>query len=258
MRSLALLLLALPSIAAAQAKVELLPQARVMGGTVLLGEVARIRSRDLDLMRKLVRLPVGAAPQPGEAAVLQRDGLRQWIRRQVKLAPEALEWGGAGETRVLRVARQLRGEDIAWAAVEAARGGAQARFVPRDLDVPEGELRLQARGAEPAPGQRRFVAWVDVWAGDRFVRSVPVHLERADATPVPQVKEATELVREPVAVARGDWATLHSAEGGITLESRVEILQDGRPGQRVRVRQQGVSGALFGRVLGPGHLELAP
>jgi flagella basal body P-ring formation protein FlgA len=63
---------------------------------------------------------------------------------------------------------------------------------------------------------------------------------------------------EPRVVARGDWATLHSAAGAVTLESRVEVLQDGRPGQRVRVRQQGATGPVFARVLGAGQLELVP
>ena len=42
------------------------------------------------------------------------------------------------------------------------------------------------------------------------------------------------------------------------LESRVEVLQDGHPGQRVRVRQPGGAGLVMARVVGRGELELAP
>jgi flagella basal body P-ring formation protein FlgA len=45
----------------------------------------------------------------------------------------------------------------------------------------------------------------------------------------------------------------------VSLESRVEVLQDGRVGQRVRVRAAtGASGILFAKVIGRGQLELAP
>jgi flagella basal body P-ring formation protein FlgA len=59
-------------------------------------------------------------------------------------------------------------------------------------------------------------------------------------------------------VARGEWATLRSGAGAVTLESRVEVLQDGQAGQRVRVRAAGATGIVFARVLGPAQLELVP
>ena len=260
------------------ASIELLPQAKVMAPTVVLGDVARIHASDLGLMRQLVHLPVGRAPQVGEEGVVQRDALAQWIRRHSSIAPQVLEWKGAAESRVVRVARQLKGEDIAEAAVAAARqqmGGAgrsaeiAARPVPRDLDLPEGNVRLQVRGPEQVGRQRRLPMWVDVWAGERFVRTVAVALDIANATPVlsaPEAQSENHLApepavgpqAEPAVVVRGDWATLRSSEGGVTLESRVEVLQDGRPGQRIRVRRQGAAAALFARVVGSGQLELAP
>ena len=176
MRSAVFLLLcvALPATAGGvQARIELLPQAHAPVGEVTLGDVARLHATDLGVMRTLVQLPVGRAPRPGEAAVLQRADLAQWIRRRTGIAPDALEWAGPAETRVLPASR----------------------------------------------------------------------VERADAA---------------LAVARGEWAVLRAVEGSITLESRVEVLQDGRTGERIRVRAQGVTGPLFARVVGPGRLELTP
>jgi flagellar basal body P-ring formation protein FlgA len=271
---LLVLLLSLPAMAATpRARIELLPHATVMAPTVLLGDVARIHANDVGLMRQLVQLPVGRAPQVGDVGVVQREALVQWIRRQSTIAPQVLEWQGASETRVLRAVRRLPGEDIAQAAVAAAQeqlsaagrsGEMQVRPLPRDIDLPEGKVRLQVRGAEHMGTLRRLPVWVDVWAGERFVRTVAVGLDIASATlptQEPQPNEPgrlPEMQREPLAVVRGDWARLRSSEGAITLESRVEVLQDGRPGQRIRVRQQGASTALFARVLAPGQLELAP
>jgi flagellar basal body P-ring formation protein FlgA len=44
----------------------------------------------------------------------------------------------------------------------------------------------------------------------------------------------------------------------VMLESRVEVLQDGRVGDSVRVRQGGATGIVLARVTGPAALELAP
>jgi flagella basal body P-ring formation protein FlgA len=63
---------------------------------------------------------------------------------------------------------------------------------------------------------------------------------------------------ETLAVARGEWASLRSISGAVVLESRVEVLQDGRPGERVRVRQQGATGIVFARAVERGVLELTP
>lgn len=169
-----LLCVALPAAAGdVRARIELLSQVDVAAGEVVLGDVARLHAADLGVMRTLVNLPVGRAPRHGEAAVLQRTDLAQWIRRQTGITPDALEWVGPPETRVLPASR----------------------------------------------------------------------VQRSDAA---------------LAVARGEWAVLRATEGSITLESRVEVLQDGRAGERIRVRAQGVAGPMFARVVGPGRLELAP
>lgn len=271
-----LALVAAPALAGApRARIELLPQARVPAGTVVLGQVAHLSSEDLDLVRTLVHLPVGRAPHAGEAAVLQKDALAAWIRRQAGLAAGVLDWQGASESRVLRAGRMLAGEEIAGAALQALRGWlgehgtraqVQLRAPVRDLEVPEGEVRLQPRLPEAAGPRTRMVLWVDVWSGAGHLRAVPVRFDLAGlavdgvATMAsPQAGGDEPAADEaPLAVARGDWATLRATAGAVTLESRVEVLQDGRPGQRVRVRQQGATGPVFARVLGAGQLELVP
>lgn len=275
-----LVTLSLPAAAAPQASIELLPEARVGAGTVVLGQVARLHASDLGLMRKLVHLPVGGAPAPGDVAVLQRSTLMQWVRRHTALAAGALAWSGPEESRVIGVTAQLRGEEIARAAVEEANaqlmatgraGHVEARLVPRDVPLPGGEVRLEVRGLEQAGWPRRLVVWVDIWSGGWFVRTVPVGLETvagdrhiggpADAMPLaPETHDVASPASEraPLAVARGDWAVLRAREGAVRLESRVEVLQDGRTGQKVRVRQHGAAGPVLARVVGRGLLEIAP
>ncbi len=64
--------------------------------------------------------------------------------------------------------------------------------------------------------------------------------------------------RQKPAVARGEWVSLISHQGLVTLESRVEVLQDGQIGQTVRVRQANATGVVLARVSGPGQLEMKP
>ena len=252
--------------AAGPVSIELLPQAKVVGPDVVLGDVAILHAEDLALMRKLVNLPLGRAPQAGDIALLQREALAQWVRRESGVAQERLAWSGAAQARVLRSTPQVSGHDIVRAAVDTLRsrgqqGDIHARVTPRDVDVPAGAVRLEARGAEHGVSHNHAVLWVDVWAAERFVRTVPVSLEvtpsEAFASSAPVLRQASPEIAPP-AVMRGDWAVLRSSDGVITVESRVEVLQDGRPGQKIRVRAHGATGPAFARVVGRGQLELAP
>lgn len=265
-------LIALVSCACAHAeapvRIELLPSAQATGDIVLLGEVARLHAEGLDLMRRLVHLPLGRAPVPGQAGVLQRDALADWVQRQAGLAPASIAWSGAVQAQVQRPASRLRGEAIAQAAVAAvqeamsasgARAEVQVRVTPRDLELPASELRLQARALEGAQLRRRAVVWVDVWAGAGMLRSVPVPVEIAREPAPLVVTGSASLPQEGnLAVARGEWAVLRTAAGAVALESRVEVLQDGREGDKVRVRASGAAAPMFARVAGRGVLELAP
>ncbi|KFJ11293.1 flagella basal body P-ring formation protein FlgA [Delftia acidovorans] len=71
------------------------------------------------------------------------------------------------------------------------------------------------------------------------------------------VVSADSLLARP-AVVRGEWASLVTRQGPLSLESRVEVLQDGQPGQIVRARPANATGVLSVRVVGRGQLELQP
>lgn len=65
-------------------------------------------------------------------------------------------------------------------------------------------------------------------------------------------------LEEMPAVVRGDSAQLVARSGDVSVESRVEVLQDGRKGQTVRVKVPGARSEVLARVVGPGQLEAQP
>lgn len=301
-------------LAAAEASIALLPQARVPAGPVTLGEVARIRGTDLSLVRALVQMPIGRAPAAGQTVLLERDALAAWIRQRLP-TPAVLAWTGPEQARVAADSRTVPGDDIAaaagdalreWLAGRSERSDVQLAWSPRDVEAPASEVRLQVRPLGGAPVRSRMVVWVDVFAANRFVRSVPVsfavqawrdvavaaqpltagaplHAGRMAERPVdvaaldgaqlagPAPGEPLQLRRNVPAgaplrvqdlgaaplVQRGQWASLRSGAGAVVSEARVEVLQDGRAGESVRVRQPGALTQVMARVVGPGQLEVA-
>jgi len=72
-----------------------------------------------------------------------------------------------------------------------------------------------------------------------------------------EVLTGAHLEPEPV-VTRGNWANLQARSGDVSVESRVEVLQDGRKGQIVRVKVPGSHAEVLARVTGPGQVEVQP
>ncbi|CBJ37719.1 putative flagellar protein FlgA precursor [Ralstonia solanacearum CMR15] len=65
-----------------------------------------------------------------------------------------------------------------------------------------------------------------------------------------------DSVESRPAVARGDWATLHAVAGAVNLESRVEVLEDGRNGQLVHVKLPNATSPMLARVVGERMVEV--
>ncbi len=68
----------------------------------------------------------------------------------------------------------------------------------------------------------------------------------------------TNALRTAPLVSRGAFATLKATSGAMTLESRVEVLQDGQLGEHVRVRPANATSPVVARVSGPGQVEFEP
>ncbi|WP_005034692.1 flagella basal body P-ring formation protein FlgA [Holophaga foetida] len=162
---------------------------------------------------------------------------------------------------------------------------------PRDLRVPAGQVKLKLAPWDvplgPSLRPCRKTLWVEVWVEGAFVRTVPVNLlfemsaplkseEEADvplesppeADPVEKPAAFPQPVKPSVAKDRilpvppvlkcGQMASLRSSTGAIRMESRVQVLQDGAPGEVIRVKLPSASSSFRARVIGPDLLEALP
>ncbi len=123
-------------------------------------------------------------------------------------------------------------------------------------------------GRAPAPGTTLTVRSDQIWrwvAPRLGVGSDKVVFEGPESVVVAAPGMAVQAGAQPMTtaapktrvVARGDWATLTAQSGPLTLESRVEVLDDGAIGHLVRVRGPHASSSVPARVTGPGRLEMA-
>lgn len=204
-----------------------------------------------------------------EIAATAEASLREWLLAQAAGAQVELQ-GTPRDVLVppgpLRLSARplqgatLRSRMLVWVEVRVAD-----RFV-RLAAVP---FRVAA-WREGLAVARPLTAGASISQDDVAVRPIDVAAEPAGVvvgTPAAGLRTRRNLSPgaalrtgdlEPApAVQRGQWASLRSGEGAVLAEARVEVLQDGRVGQSVRVRPSGGAGALFARVTGPGQLELA-
>ncbi|QJW85536.1 hypothetical protein HK414_26320 [Ramlibacter terrae] len=164
------------------ALIELRPELQVGTSVVRLGQLARIETSDLALIRRLVDLPVGRPPPAGDGVVLEREVLAGVLRR-MGFPPEQVAWAGSASTRIVSSSRTVPGEEIAaiatrgllqWLAKRSKRFEVELASAPRDVQVSEGDLQLRMRDPGSTPLHRRMTVWVEAWANGRFVRVVPV------------------------------------------------------------------------------------
>ena len=167
-----------------QIEIELRPEVVATQRQVMLGDVAFLRTTDLAAIQRLVALPLGPAPRPGNEAVMDRATLARWIRSQLGIASEQLSWNGAERSHIkgsLQLLPAQRIEQAARAALEQWLSSRASRFdiestgLRDDLNLPAGRVELRARslptGSNPSA---RMVVWVDVAVEGAFARTVPV------------------------------------------------------------------------------------
>ena len=113
-------------------------------------------------------------------------------------------------------------------------------------DVLERWVRLRlglARGAVEWQGPAQAVI--------RTFEAQAVAPARAEIEAASRTRQSMHLV------ARGDWASLRLRSGGIEVQARVQVLQDGAAGDVVRVRASRASEAVDARVISAGYVEAA-
>ncbi|MES2938220.1 MAG: flagellar basal body P-ring formation chaperone FlgA [Pseudomonadota bacterium] len=171
-------------LAPGQVQIALRADASAPQRLVRLGDVATIRTTDLDTIRRLVDLPLGQAPRAGARVVLERQAVADWIRRRLGIAGERLQWGGGERSSLASSAQQADRLDIErtaraalhrWLAARSSRFDIDSTGIPAGLQLPPGRVDLAARpfpaGQQPSS---RMVVWVDVSVDGSFARTVPV------------------------------------------------------------------------------------
>jgi hypothetical protein len=252
-------------VAAAELRIELRPRVALAGGPLLLGQLARLESDDLQLLRTVVDLPVGLAPRAGHSRRVSAASLQAAIQGIAARTGSRVQWAGAPACDVEAATTLVTGESIARAAAQSMGGQAQATRLPRDLRIPAGPVTLTARfPGQPLAAGRQLV-WVDVRSGGEWVQAVAVpvrtqaEVARRTATGPERAGRArpeSVAVRPVPAVGRGQSATLRSGWGDVMAETRVEVLQDGNDGDHVLVRSGSAPAPLSARVVGPALLEV--
>ena len=189
-------------------------------------------------LRADVRL-IGAAPAvdlpPGRVRLAARAPADARPRRHMQIWVDAFV--DERFFRAVPVPFEVAAYASGYVAAADARAGAtlgRLALAQREIDVT----------GLPAP----------LWSGEQATLDKR-RLVRPVRENEPLTATAVETVPE---ISRGEWATLRVSSGELTLESRVEALQDGRLGQSIRVRPAIAGASLTARVTGPGRLEATP
>lgn len=232
---------ATPELREGQVQIALRADIAVAAAQVTLGDIAILHTRDLPTIQRLASLPLGRAPAAGSEGVVRRAAIAHWIRSQLGIRGEQVQWDGAEETRVRLLAQELPGGRLQraaetalrnWLVPRTSRAEVQALPVVGELKLPPGPVALEVRpfaeNAQPAP---RMLVWVDVHVDGRFVRAVPVSF---------QVEAYQTAWVAPGAVASG-------VELGPGMVERREVKVTARPpGDSLRVSRSEAAGFTAG------------
>ena len=223
--------------------IELLPSACSEGPQILLGEIAVLHVEDDALREALRSLEVGSAPLPGSSRKVNLGQVQVRMRAR-KIDPAKFVFVGAPEVAVAAAARRIAASDIEAAAIDAvcvftghALSPSDFRVArtdaPQGMLVPPGELRFEAQvaqtGADMAFVRVRVRAIVD----GVEARSVLVWLE----------------ITAPSAVKQLADVTLMAQTGDVRVSVPAVALQDGRPGQKIRVKNAVTGVVVWARVM---------
>lgn len=180
--------------------------------------------RDLSLPAGDVKLEARALPQGSQPA----SRMVVWVD----------VWAGGAFVQTVPVSFAVDAYRQGWVAAVAAAAGA-----PLDGEaLLQREVAMTGRSASSSP--------------------LPVSAEAHPMQAARTLRAGETLTagntRKVSAVGRGEWVTLQFKSGGLALEGRAESLQDGEPGQVVRVRLAGAASPVEARVVARGRVEATP
>lgn len=199
---------------------------------------------------ELSRLDIDPVALPVSVEV-PMQGRRLQVRplSATRMSPRMLVW-----VDVFSGDRHVRAIPVRFEVAAFARLPVASHAMPVGSPVQADGMELREIDVTAMPSLSALPGGVRVDASAGADADAPV-LRRA--LQAGDVVSADSLLARP-AVVRGEWASLVTRQGPLSLESRVEVLQDGQPGQIVRARPANATGVLSVRVVGRGQLELQP
>jgi flagella basal body P-ring formation protein FlgA len=211
--------------------------------------VAQDRIRLAEVLPALEGEPLGAldlgpAPPPGGVRTLRRAEIESAIVRSHR-SPSGLAI--PRESRIRRRAQRLASDTIAGLAT-APITRTLAPCVPTRVDVSsavevgEGNVDVDVAEAPARPSAGAVALVLTVTAGG-FTRRVPARVELTCPEPV---------------VRSGARVSVIARIGTVRVTATGLARQDGRPGDRVRVRIERTGALVTARVLDAGNVEVCP
>lgn len=223
--------------------IQLVSPAVAGGPQIMLGDIAQIHVADESLKAKLERVEVAPAPLPG-AVRRVNIGQIQVRMRQRRLDPAMFTFVGPPEVTVEAATLLVEASAVERAATQALIASADYVLSEQDVavvrnDAPQGarvslgSVRLDARVAAPGADGVNPRADVKVLVDGTLMRTVSVWLR---------------ITAAPVVVRQSDVALVVDT-GGVRVAVPAVALEDGRPGQRIKVRNTASGVEVVARVV---------
>ncbi|MBL8515544.1 MAG: flagellar basal body P-ring formation protein FlgA [Betaproteobacteria bacterium] len=182
---LTLLLLGVPAMASEssrQVRIHLLPLVALSEPVVRLGQIAAVETTDVNILRQLAALDISAAVPRVAGEPISRMKLAAQLRTKLGLRDEVVRFTGAEYVQVEREVSVLdcsQVQQLAEAALLKALTPSASRTDVSLIQsgcgqgLPDGSMRARDRPISVGAGQSRVTVWMDVYAGDTWLRVLP-------------------------------------------------------------------------------------
>jgi hypothetical protein len=265
-----------PGRASRVPRVELLREVTVAGSRILLSDLLPPVASE-PLRASASQISMGAAPQPGNSRILERDA----IARQEGVSEEVLEQVSIPERIVVSSqARSITLNEV-FEVIRAAlkRNGIASGETLRPEDIllesqvfvgpGDSGLHVMRMDFDRGLGRARFLLWpssdpkvLPFFVTARLAGELPGLLFRS-APELSRIAKVGSVVvvsarpaKQEVLVERGEQATLMLRSDTLRMFVDVVSLERGTLGQRIRVRMMDTGKVVNAQVDGRSHLEV--
>jgi flagella basal body P-ring formation protein FlgA len=167
----------------ADVEISLRDVVRLEGRTFTLGDVAILKGSDTKLTSRLAQVLLGRIPRAGVTAKIEREAITRRIDRLMPGISKKLAWSGSSKTHVQGQYRLFDRQAYLAAAQQQFEDWLKQRYSEydvktvghyEDLQVPDGQVRLQANVAQRDRLSKRMCVWVDLFVDDAHYNTLPV------------------------------------------------------------------------------------